>query len=76
MAVRDNLRMALRHQRVYAVFYVPYEADPDQVVQSWLNENGCRSSNQWFGGVQLVTAACLWLISNYLQSIYTRRTLW
>jgi hypothetical protein len=51
----DLARIAQRYRRVYALFYVPYEADPDQVIASWLNAHAFKSSNRWFGGVELVT---------------------
>lgn len=43
-----------RHRRVYGVFYVPYEADPDGVVNSWLAERAFRAESRWYGGVEFV----------------------
>lgn len=42
-----------RHRRVYGVFYVPYEADPDGIVSAWLAERAFRAESRWYGGVEL-----------------------
>ncbi|MGQ9548164.1 MAG: glycosyltransferase family 39 protein [Roseiflexus sp.] len=47
-------RIMQRHRRVYGVFYVPYEADPDGVVNTWLAEHAFRAESRWYGGVELV----------------------
>lgn len=47
-------QIAQRHRRVYGVFYVPYEADPDGVVSAWLAERAFRAESRWYGGVELV----------------------
>jgi mannosyltransferase len=51
----DLARIAQRYRRIYALFYVPYEADPDHVIASWLDAHAFKSSNRWYGGVELVT---------------------
>lgn len=47
-------RIMQRHRRVYGVFYVPYEADPDGVVNAWLTDHAFRAESRWYGGVELV----------------------
>lgn len=46
-------QMEQRHQRLYGVFYVPYEADPGGVVSAWLAEHAFRAESRWYGGVEL-----------------------
>jgi hypothetical protein len=47
--------IAARYRRLYALFYVPYEADPDGLIAAWLRDHAFTSSSRWYGGVQLVT---------------------
>jgi mannosyltransferase len=51
----DLAGIAQRYRRVYALSYVPYEADPDHVIASWLDAHAFKSSNHWYGGVELIT---------------------
>ncbi|MCS6840856.1 MAG: glycosyltransferase family 39 protein [Roseiflexus sp.] len=51
--VAELEQIAQRHRRVYGVFYVPYEADPNGVVNSWLAERAFRAESRWYGGVEL-----------------------
>ena len=53
--VGDLEQIASRYRRLYAFFYVPYEADPEGVIAGWLREHAFVSSNRWYGGVELVT---------------------
>ncbi len=52
--VAELEQMEQRHSRVYGVFYVPYEADPEGVVSAWLAERAFRAESRWYGGVELV----------------------
>jgi mannosyltransferase len=47
-------QIARDHQRLYGVYYVPYEADPSGVIQEWLRTNTFRATSRWYGGVELV----------------------
>jgi mannosyltransferase len=47
-------QMERQHRRVYGVFYVPYEADPNGVVNAWLADHAFRAESRWYGGVELV----------------------
>lgn len=60
--VRPLDRVAVEHQlgalgdqprRVYAVYYVLHEADPEQVIPAWLTANSFIGGSRWYGGVQL-----------------------
>jgi 4-amino-4-deoxy-L-arabinose transferase-like glycosyltransferase len=51
----DLAGIAQRYRRVYVLSYVPYEADPDQVIASWLDAHAFKSSNHWYGGVELLS---------------------
>ncbi len=46
-------QMEQRHRRLYGIFYVPYEADPNGVVSAWLAERAFRAESRWYGGVEL-----------------------
>ncbi len=50
----ELVQMEQRHRRVYGVFYVPYEADPEGIVSDWLAERAFRAESCWYGGVELV----------------------
>jgi len=52
--VAELEQMERAHRRVYGVFYVPYEADPDGVVSNWLAARAFRAESRWYGGVELV----------------------
>jgi len=53
--VRDLEALARRHRRLYVLYYVPYEADPDGVIAGWLQEHAFTEHSQWYGGVELVS---------------------
>jgi hypothetical protein len=53
--IHDLESIAARYRRLYALFYVPYEADPDGLIAAWLRDHAFTSSSRWYGGVQLVT---------------------
>jgi mannosyltransferase len=52
--VHDLKDISRRHRRLYALFYVPYEADPNGVIADWLQTNAFKVNNRWYGGVELV----------------------
>lgn len=49
----DLEQIAQRHRRLYALFYVPYEADPGGLIRGWLDANAFRAGSRWYGGVEL-----------------------
>ena len=44
-------------QRIYAVYWGEREADPEGVVEGWLNEHTFKASDVWFGNVRLARYA-------------------
>ncbi|MEN9935270.1 MAG: hypothetical protein RLZZ387_1849 [Chloroflexota bacterium] len=54
VVTRELEMIAARHSRLYAVYYVPYEADPAGVIEGWLRERAFRGPRAWYGGVELV----------------------
>jgi 4-amino-4-deoxy-L-arabinose transferase-like glycosyltransferase len=49
----DLAALARDHRRLYALFYVLYEADPAGVIPNWLAEHAFHAGSRWYGGVQL-----------------------
>jgi 4-amino-4-deoxy-L-arabinose transferase-like glycosyltransferase len=49
--------IAARHTRILAAFWDRSEADPDYVVEDWLNREGYRTWDEWCGTLQLVVYA-------------------
>ncbi len=43
-----------KHKRILAVFWDRSESDPDHFVEDWLNTNGFRARDDWYGTVQMV----------------------
>jgi hypothetical protein len=51
--VLDLERIAQQHRRLYALFYVSYEADPRGVIRGWLDAHAFRAGSRWYGGIEL-----------------------
>lgn len=56
---KQRTEVALRdiiggHKRIWLVLWAQAESDPEGFVERWLDENGFKASNDWFGGVRLV----------------------
>jgi hypothetical protein len=49
--------IAARHTRILAVFWDRSEADPEHMVEEWLNREGYRAWDGWYDTVQLVIYA-------------------
>jgi hypothetical protein len=43
----------LKHEKIYALFWATQEADPNGVVQHWLDQRGYKTLDQWHGNVRL-----------------------
>ncbi|MCS6803202.1 MAG: glycosyltransferase family 39 protein [Chloroflexota bacterium] len=41
-------------RRIWLVLWASEQADPNGVVEGWLNEHAFRAYNRWYGGVRLV----------------------
>jgi mannosyltransferase len=48
-----ELTKLLGHTKVYAVYWAAGEADPSNVIQSWLNSRGYKTLDQWHGNMRL-----------------------
>ncbi len=49
--------IAAEHRTLYGVFWATEEADPDGIIENWLNENTFKANDIWFGNVRLVSFA-------------------
>ena len=45
------------HSRLFVLFWGEQQADPDQVVESWLNNHAFKAGDVWYGQVRLATYA-------------------
>ncbi len=48
-----ELAKLLGHTKVYAVYWAAGEADPDGLIQGWLNSRGYKTLDQWHGNMRL-----------------------
>ena len=48
-----ELAKLLGHTKVYAVYWATGEADPDGLIQGWLNSRGYKTLDQWHGNMRL-----------------------
>lgn len=48
-------QLAAQHRRIYGLFYVIEESDPQHVIANWLDSHAYPSSSQWYGDLQLRT---------------------
>lgn len=53
VALGPDLERLLTHDKVYAVYWATQEADPQGVIQSWLDSRGYKTLDQWRGNVRL-----------------------
>lgn len=53
-AVEQELHKLLAREKVYAVYWANQEADPGDFIQSWMNNRGYKTLDQWRGNVRLV----------------------
>lgn len=49
-----ELSQLLARDKVFAVYWATQEADPSNLIQSWLNNRGYKTLDQWRGNVRLV----------------------
>jgi mannosyltransferase len=52
-ATEQELETLLDHDKVYVVYWATEEADPDGVIQKWLDRRGYKTLDQWRGNVRL-----------------------
>lgn len=48
-----DLERLLDHDKVYAVYWATQEADPQGLIQGWLDNQGYKTLDQWRGNVRL-----------------------
>jgi hypothetical protein len=53
-AAGQDLTKLLAYDKVYAVYWANQEADPEDIIQSWMNHRGYKTLDQWRGSVRLV----------------------
>jgi mannosyltransferase len=44
-------------ERIYGIFWATEEADPDGLIEGWLNQRAYKANDTWFGNVRLVSYA-------------------
>ncbi len=49
--------LAQQSDRLFGVFWATQEADPDQIIETWLNRHTFKANDIWFGNVRLVSYA-------------------
>jgi len=48
-----DLDALLAHQKIYALYWALEEADPEGVIEHWLDQRGYKTLDQWHGNVRL-----------------------
>ena len=51
--VLKQLAQLLQHDKVYAIYWASAEADPDHLIDNWMNSRGYKTLDQWRGNVRL-----------------------
>jgi hypothetical protein len=49
--------IAAQARYIYAVYWATQEADPEGLIETWLNQHTFKASDSWFGNVRLVRYA-------------------
>ncbi|RME78262.1 MAG: hypothetical protein D6784_02655 [Chloroflexi bacterium] len=55
--VQELAQIAARHRNVYAVYWAQHQADPQGLIEGWLNQNLYKATDRWYGNVRLVSYA-------------------
>ncbi len=50
-------RIAENADKIYAVYWATQQADPDGLIEGWLNDKLFKATDQWYGNVRLVSYA-------------------
>lgn len=48
-------QIAQEANSIYAVYWATHQADPDGLIENWLNENLFKATDRWFGNVRLAS---------------------
>ena len=58
VATLTELQKIARHsQNVYAVYWAAHQADPEGLIEGWLNSHLFKATDEWYGNVRLVSYA-------------------
>lgn len=52
-ATEADLAQLLSYDKVYAIYWATQEADPQGIIQKWLDNQGYKTLDQWRGNVRL-----------------------
>jgi mannosyltransferase len=52
-ATTQDLEKLLVYDKIYTVYWAAEEADPEGLIQNWLNSRGYKTLDQWRGNVRL-----------------------
>ena len=55
--VAELATLASTTHRIYGLFWATEEADPDNVIETWLNRHTFKAADTWFGNIRLVSYA-------------------
>ncbi|HSM55557.1 MAG TPA: glycosyltransferase family 39 protein [Candidatus Sulfomarinibacteraceae bacterium] len=50
-------QIAVRHDRIYALYWGEAERDPQRLVENWLDRHAFKATEEWVGDVRFVTYA-------------------
>ena len=53
IATGEELENLLSHEKLYAIYWGAQEADPDGVIEGWLDTRGYKTLDQWRGDVRM-----------------------
>ena len=68
VAVETELTdLAQTYQRVFVLYWGDAEADPDKVIETWLDAHTYKATEQWIGAVRFVTYSIPAQLSNQPQ---------
>jgi mannosyltransferase len=60
----ELVAIAQKYQRVFVLYWGDAEADPNKVIESWLDAHTYKATEQWIGAVRFVTYAVPMHLSN------------
>jgi hypothetical protein len=57
VTINELQTIAAGANRVYAVYWATHQADPNSLIETWLNTHLYKATDQWYGNVRLVSYA-------------------
>jgi hypothetical protein len=55
--ITELQEIASRHNRLFVLYWAAEQSDPEHIVERWLEENGYKAADEWYGDVRLVIYA-------------------